>query len=148
MAATPPPFLVGPCYCINCPVLMSPWRMDVKWYMKCYIHWTADLKSSKLLSSQLRRKFSGSICAMNCGACRSKATVLLLGLGLISLRLSFSHFIIFLSDLEQFLSTYREATSLSNALDLGWGYPQYENKHTHCDVVPWWNNQRSIRRTG
>ena len=26
-------------------VLMSPWRMDVKWYTKCFIHWTADLKS-------------------------------------------------------------------------------------------------------
>ena len=24
----------------------------VKWYMKCFIHWTADLKSSKLWSSQ------------------------------------------------------------------------------------------------
>ena len=21
-------------------VLMSPWRMDVKWYMKCFIYWT------------------------------------------------------------------------------------------------------------
>ena len=34
-------------------VLMSPWRMDVKWYMKCFIYWTVDLKSSKLWSSQL-----------------------------------------------------------------------------------------------
>ena len=33
-------------------VLMSPWRMDVKWYMKCFIYWTADLKSSKPWSSQ------------------------------------------------------------------------------------------------
>jgi len=23
-------------------VLMSPWRMDVKWYMKCFISWTKD----------------------------------------------------------------------------------------------------------
>ena len=23
-------------------VLMSPWRMDVKWYMKCFIYWTAE----------------------------------------------------------------------------------------------------------
>ena len=23
-------------------VAMSPWRMDVKWYMKCFIYWTAD----------------------------------------------------------------------------------------------------------
>ena len=29
-------------------VVMSPWRMDAKWYMKCFIYWTADLKSSKL----------------------------------------------------------------------------------------------------
>jgi len=28
-------------------VLMSPWRMDVKWYMKCFIYWTADLKYMK-----------------------------------------------------------------------------------------------------
>ena len=26
---------------------LSPRRMDVKWYMKCFIYWTADLKSSK-----------------------------------------------------------------------------------------------------
>ena len=25
-------------------VLMSPWRMDVKWYMKCFIYWTADFE--------------------------------------------------------------------------------------------------------
>ena len=28
-----------------------------KWYMKCFIYWTADLKSSKLWSSQLRTQF-------------------------------------------------------------------------------------------
>ena len=33
-------------------VLMSPRGMDVKWYMKCFIYWTADLKSSKPWSSQ------------------------------------------------------------------------------------------------
>ena len=33
-------------------VLMSPWGMDVKWYMKCFIYWTEDLKSSKPWSSQ------------------------------------------------------------------------------------------------
>jgi len=38
-------------------VLMSPWRMDVKWYMKCFIYWTADLKSSELWSSQLWTHF-------------------------------------------------------------------------------------------
>ena len=38
-------------------VLMSPWRMDVKWYMKCFIYWTADLKSSKPWLSQLRTQF-------------------------------------------------------------------------------------------
>ena len=27
-------------------VLMSTWRMDVKWYMKCFIYWTADDHSS------------------------------------------------------------------------------------------------------
>ena len=32
-------------------VLMCPWRMDVKWYMKCFIYWTADMKSSELWSS-------------------------------------------------------------------------------------------------
>ena len=25
-------------------VLMSPWRTDVKWYMKCFINWTADFE--------------------------------------------------------------------------------------------------------
>ena len=35
----------------------EPWRMDVKWYMKCFIYWTADFKSSKLWSSQLRTQF-------------------------------------------------------------------------------------------
>ena len=34
-------------------LLMSPWGMNVKWYMKCFIYWTADLKSSKLWSWQL-----------------------------------------------------------------------------------------------
>ena len=38
-------------------VLMSPWGMNVKWYMKCFIYWTADLKSSKLWSSQLWTQF-------------------------------------------------------------------------------------------
>ena len=38
-------------------VLMSPWRMDVRWYMKGLIYWTADLKSSKLWSSQLWTQF-------------------------------------------------------------------------------------------
>ena len=33
-------------------VVMSPWRMGVKWCMKCFIYWTADLKSSKPWSSQ------------------------------------------------------------------------------------------------
>ena len=27
-------------------VLMSPWGMNVKWFMKCFIYWTADVKSS------------------------------------------------------------------------------------------------------
>ena len=35
-------------------VLMIPWRVVwIKWYMKYFIYWTADLKSSKLWSSQL-----------------------------------------------------------------------------------------------
>ena len=38
-------------------VLMSTWRMDVKWYMKCFIYRTADLKSSKPWSSQLWTQF-------------------------------------------------------------------------------------------
>ena len=29
----------------------------LKWYMKCFIHWTADLKSSELWSWQLRTQF-------------------------------------------------------------------------------------------
>ena len=29
----------------------------VKWYMKCFMYWTADLKSSKLWSSQLWAQF-------------------------------------------------------------------------------------------
>jgi len=29
----------------------------VKWYTKCFIYWTADLKSSELWSSQLRTQF-------------------------------------------------------------------------------------------
>ena len=36
---------------------MGPWRMDVKWYIKCFIYWTADSKSSKLWSSQLWTQF-------------------------------------------------------------------------------------------
>ena len=31
--------------------------INVKWFMKCFIYWTADLKSSKLWSSQLRTQF-------------------------------------------------------------------------------------------
>ena len=38
-------------------VLMSPWRTGVKWYMKCFICWTADMKSNKLWSSQLWTQF-------------------------------------------------------------------------------------------
>ena len=38
-------------------VPMSPWGMDVKWYIKYFICWTADLKSIKLWSSQLWTKF-------------------------------------------------------------------------------------------
>ena len=38
-------------------VLMTPWRMDMKLYMKCLIYWTADLKSSKPWLSQLRTLF-------------------------------------------------------------------------------------------
>ena len=30
---------------------------NVKWYFKCFIYWTADLKSSKLWSSQLWTQF-------------------------------------------------------------------------------------------
>ena len=30
---------------------------NLKWYMKCFIYWTADLKSSKPWSSQLWRQF-------------------------------------------------------------------------------------------
>ena len=38
-------------------VLMSPLRVGVEWYMKCFIYWTADFKSSKLWSSQLWTQF-------------------------------------------------------------------------------------------
>ena len=38
-------------------VQMSPWRVDVKWYMKDFIYWTADLKSNELWSSQLWTQF-------------------------------------------------------------------------------------------
>ena len=38
-------------------VICSQWGMNVKWYMKCFIYWTADLKSSKLWSSQLWTQF-------------------------------------------------------------------------------------------
>ena len=31
--------------------------LKVKWYMKCFIYWTEDLKSSKLWSSQLWTQF-------------------------------------------------------------------------------------------
>ena len=37
--------------------IMSPWGMDVKWYMKYFICCTADLKSSRLWSSQLWTQF-------------------------------------------------------------------------------------------
>ena len=30
---------------------------EVKWYMNCFIYWTADLKSNKLGSSQLWTQF-------------------------------------------------------------------------------------------
>ena len=33
------------------------WTKGVKWYMKWFIYWTADLKSSKLWSSQLWTQF-------------------------------------------------------------------------------------------
>ena len=36
-------------------VLMSPWGMNVKWYMKCFIYWSSDLKSSKRWSSQWKQ---------------------------------------------------------------------------------------------
>ena len=35
------------------PEKMAQEKFIVKWYMKCFIYWTADLKSSKLWSSQL-----------------------------------------------------------------------------------------------
>ena len=38
-------------------VLMSPCRMDAKRYMECFIYWIADLKSSKVWSSQLWTQF-------------------------------------------------------------------------------------------
>jgi len=38
-------------------VVMSPWGMNVKLYLKCFIYWTADVKSSKLWSSQLWTQF-------------------------------------------------------------------------------------------
>ena len=37
--------------------LMSPWGMNVKWYMKCFIYWSADLTSSELWCSQLWKQF-------------------------------------------------------------------------------------------
>ena len=41
-------------------VLMSPCRMDVKWYMKCFIYWTADLKYSNIMK-QLVHCFCASV---------------------------------------------------------------------------------------
>ena len=38
-------------------VLMSPWGRNVKWYMKCFVYSTGDLKSSTLWSSQLWTQF-------------------------------------------------------------------------------------------
>ena len=38
-------------------VLMSTWRVDVTWYMKCFIIELRILKSSKLWSSQLWMQF-------------------------------------------------------------------------------------------
>ena len=38
-------------------VPMSPWGMNVKWYMKSFIYRTADVKSSNLWSSQLWTQF-------------------------------------------------------------------------------------------
>ena len=38
-------------------VLRSPWGVNVKLYMKYFIYWTADVKSSKLWSSQLWTQF-------------------------------------------------------------------------------------------
>ena len=35
----------------------SPWGMNVKLYLKYFIYWTADVKSSKLWSSQLWTQF-------------------------------------------------------------------------------------------
>ena len=40
-------------------VLMSPWGMNLKLYMKYFIYWTVDVTSSKLLSSQLWTQFYG-----------------------------------------------------------------------------------------
>ena len=42
-------------------ILMSPWRMNVKLYMRYFIYWTTDVKSSKLWSS---RSYKRNIC--NC----------------------------------------------------------------------------------
>ena len=36
-------------------VLMSPWRMDVKWCMKCFIYWTVDLSNVSGFIAQLDR---------------------------------------------------------------------------------------------
>ena len=38
-------------------VLSNAWRMDVKWYMKCFICWTVHLKSGELWSLQLWMQF-------------------------------------------------------------------------------------------
>ena len=38
-------------------VLMSPWGINVKWYMKYFLYWTADLKPSRLWSWQLWTQF-------------------------------------------------------------------------------------------
>ena len=38
-------------------VLRSLWGMNVKLFMKYFLYWTADVKSSKLWSSQLWKQF-------------------------------------------------------------------------------------------
>ena len=38
-------------------VLRSPWGMNLKLYVKYFKYWTADVKSSKLWSSQLWKQF-------------------------------------------------------------------------------------------
>ena len=57
----------------NCPLcsmkhFLSLHSHIVKWYMKCFIYWTADLKSSKPLSSQLWTQFK----QLRVEACKSQ----------------------------------------------------------------------------